>query len=161
MQHGFIKETLWFLLVTINTILNFIEKKTYNIKSVFIFFNCRVLNNFIFITCFTDSPQSHWSPCPSVFGLFVAKENKTKSICLHGRSCCHSASHSTCFCPKSFTYKCLLGLVPKRWLLHHQSWILSGTPLRCPAVALCHGDPSALGLQDHHGLQQFSVAVDV
>ena len=33
-------------------------------------------------------------------------------------------------------------------LLHYQYWILMGTPLRYPVVALYHGDPAALVLQD-------------
>ena len=42
------------------------------------------------------------------------------------------------------------------FLLHYQCWALTGTPLGYPAVALCCGNPAALGLQDQflHMLQQ-------
>ena len=33
-------------------------------------------------------------------------------------------------------------------LLCYQYWILTGTPLGYPAIALSHGDPQALNLQD-------------
>ena len=39
-------------------------------------------------------------------------------------------------------------MVQGLWLLlHYQYWILTGTPLGYPVVALCHGDPAALDLQ--------------
>lgn len=42
-------------------------------------------------------------------------------------------------------------------LLQYQYWMLSETPLGYSVVALCHGDPEALGLQDlpFYMLQQF------
>ena len=51
----------------------------------------------------------------------------------------------------SLTCKCSLqwvfGLFQGFWLLlHYQYWILLGIPLR--VVALCHGDPAALDLED-------------
>ena len=40
-----------------------------------------------------------------------------------------------------------IGLVQGLWLLlHNQYWVLTGTPLRFPAVALCHGDPAGQAL---------------
>ena len=44
-----------------------------------------------------------------------------------------------------------------------QYWIVTGTPLRYPVVALCHGDPVALDLQGWllRMLQQFIDGVDV
>ena len=59
----------------------------------------------------------------------------------------------------AMSHWCVQGL----WLLLHcQYWILSQVPLRCPAVALCHGDPTALVLQDQllYKLQQFIYGVD-
>ena len=46
---------------------------------------------------------------------------------------------------------------------HYQYWILTGTSLRYPVVALCHGDPAALDLQERplHMLQQFIDGTDV
>jgi hypothetical protein len=64
---------------------------------------------------------------------------------------CHSVSHSIALCPHIFACKCslpwVIGLVLGRWLLlHHQYWILTGTPLRYPVVALCLKDPVVLDL---------------
>ena len=55
-----------------------------------------------------------------------------------------------------------IGLVRGLWLLL-QYWILTGTPLRHRVVALGHGAPAALDLQDWtvHTLQQFIDGVDV
>jgi hypothetical protein len=72
----------------------------------------------------------------------------------HCKSCSVSQSHSSTFCRCLFTSKCSLQwlvvcLVGGLWLLLLCSdWNLSGTPFRCPVVALCHGDPVALDLQD-------------
>lgn len=48
-------------------------------------------------------------------------------------------------------------------MLHHQCWIPAGTPLGYFIVALSHGDPVALVLQDQppHMLQQFIDVADV
>ena len=54
-----------------------------------------------------------------------------------------------------------MSLVRGLWfLLHYQYWILT---VRYPVVALCHGDPVALELQDWslHVLQQIIDGVDV
>ena len=65
---------------------------------------------------------------------------------------CHSVSPSACCCPNSFICKRSLQWVRSGsglWrLLHHQSWTLTKTPLGSPAVALSHGDPAAMVLQD-------------
>ena len=47
-------------------------------------------------------------------------------------------------------------------LLCYQYSVLTGTPLRYPVVALCHGDPAALDELDQscHVLQQFIDEVD-
>ena len=73
--------------------------------------------------------------------------NQTKPLsnCI---SC--SVSHSIPFCPHFFACKCslqwVIGLVWGLWLLlHYQYWILIRTPL---GVALYHGDPAPLVLQD-------------
>ena len=54
--------------------------------------------------------------------------------------------------------------VSRPWasLLHYLYWILTGTPLGYFAVALCHGGPAALILQDQplHMLQRAIDAVD-
>jgi len=57
-----------------------------------------------------------------------------------------------------------MGLIKDlRLLLHPPYWILTGTPLRYPAVALCHRDFAALDLQGRpfQMLQQFIDEVDV
>ena len=57
-----------------------------------------------------------------------------------------------------------LGVVRYLWLLlSYQYQTITRTPLRYPVVALCHGDPAALDLQDWplHMLQQFIDEVDV
>lgn len=67
---------------------------------------------------------------------------------------------STCKC----SLQRVIGLVRGLWfLLHHQYWALTGTPLRFPVVALCHGDTGALGLPDMplHKLQQITDGVDL
>ena len=56
-----------------------------------------------------------------------------------------------------------MSLVQGLWLLlHHQYWILAGTPLRCPLVVLSHGDPAALVLQclPLHTLPHFIDGID-
>jgi hypothetical protein len=81
---------------------------------------------------------------------------------------CHSVSHSTPFCAHIFTCKCslqgIIGLVQGlRLLLRCRHWILTGTPLGCLVIALCHGDPAALDLQDWllYTLRQVVDEVDV
>ena len=62
-----------------------------------------------------------------------------------------------------WSLQCITGLVQGLWLLlHHQYWILTRTPLRYPVVAMCHGDPAALDLQDRplHMFHQFINVVD-
>lgn len=57
-----------------------------------------------------------------------------------------------------------IGVVRGLWLLlHHQCWILPMASLRYLLVALCHGDPAALDLQDPplHLPQQLIDGVDV
>lgn len=70
-------------------------------------------------------------------------------------------------CLHIFTYKCSLqwvvGLVWGPWLLeHYQYWMPTGSFLRYPVVALCHGDPAAFLLQDQPllTLQQFTGDAD-
>jgi hypothetical protein len=74
---------------------------------------------------------------------------------------CHSVLHSAPFCPHIFTCRCslqwVIGLVWDLWRLLHQYWILARTPLRCPVVALCHGDLQGLPL---HTYQQFMDGID-
>ena len=75
---------------------------------------------------------------------------------------------SVLFCPHTLlaNIHCNESLVcfPGLWLpLHYLDWILMGTPSGYPAVALCHGGPAALDLQDppFHTTQQFIDEVDV
>ena len=54
-------------------------------------------------------------------------------------------------------------MVPGLWLLlPHQYQVLTGTPLGYPVVALCHGYPEALDLQDWPflTLQEFIDEID-
>ena len=58
----------------------------------------------------------------------------------------HSATHSIPLCPHIAMGH---GLFSDLWLLlHYLYWILRGTSLGYPVVALYHGDPAALDLQD-------------
>ena len=74
----------------------------------------------------------------------------------------HSVSHLHFFTCKH-SLQCVIGLVGLWLLLHYQYWVLTGTFLDYPVVALCHGDPSTLNLhgQHLHMLQQFTVGVDI
>ena len=79
-----------------------------------------------------------------------------------------SESYSKAFSAYIFPCKCplhrVIGLVQGLWLLlHYDCWTLIGTPLGYPVVALCHGGPAALGLQDLslHMLQQITDGLDV
>lgn len=65
----------------------------------------------------------------------------------------HSEPHSVAFSPCIFTWMCSLpwvtGLALCLWiLLHYQYVVTARTPLGCAVVALCHGEPEALDLQD-------------
>lgn len=79
------------------------------------------------------------------------KTNKTKPKSHHGN---RGVSYSTSFCPNSFTackwpLQRVTGLLRGLWLLIHcRYWPLTRTPLGYPVVALRHGDPPALVLQD-------------
>lgn len=77
-------------------------------------------------------PPSALVTCPQKENKQINKQTKY----------CHCGSSSASVDP--FVHTSLLGLV----LSHHQYWILSGTPLGYSVVALCHGDPPALDLQD-------------
>ena len=69
----------------------------------------------------------------------------------------HTSLLANVHCNESVT-----GVVRGLWFLL-QFWILTGTPLGYPVVALCHGDPAALDLHDQslHTLKQFIDGVDV
>jgi len=47
--------------------------------------------------------------------------------------------------------------------LHYLYWFLIGTPIRYPVVALCHGDPATLDLQDwpFHMPQKIIDGIDI
>lgn len=115
------------------------------------------------------SPASLSTLCPC--NLFLPKKQKTNKQTnkhLH-KSLCVSLSISVC--PHIFTHSLtsLLSamghcLIRGLWLLvHYKYWTLTGTLLRYPVVALCHGDPAALDLQDPplHLPQQLIDGVDV
>jgi hypothetical protein len=114
------------------------------------------------------SPASLSTLCPC--NLFLPKKQKTNKQTnkhLH-KSLCVSLSISVC--PHIFTHSLtsLLSamghcLIRGLWLLvHYKYWTLTGTLLRYPVVALCHGDPAALVLQDPplHRLWQFTDDMD-
>lgn len=74
------------------------------------------------------------------------QKQKTKAI---KAAVCHGGTQGTLLSKQLYLHcslRWLIILVQGLWLLlHHQHWFLTGT---APTVALCHGDPSALGLQD-------------
>jgi len=103
------------------------------------------------------SSQCHWSNywavsplcCPPFIYIWRKTDQKP--------SCCGRFIVSQCVTQCTLLSKQLylqillywaIRLVQGLWpLLHYQYWILSGTPLGYPVVALCCGDPAALHLQ--------------
>ena len=124
--------------------------------SVYIF-----IINILLIPCgFHITHLNHIHFCPSRSALHpynLTTQKKTDRQASknshHGIWVCHSVSYSTPFCSNGFTCKCALlwitGLVWGLWLPpYYQYWILTKTPLRYTAIALCHGNPGALDRQD-------------
>ena len=87
---------------------------------------------------------------------------------------CSGMSHSSCVSHTLLLTQLYLFSAPSHWshwsgsrplasAALYEYWMLSRTPLRCPVVALCHGDPAALTLhiQPSHVLQQFIDGVKV
>jgi len=84
--------------------------------------------------------------------LFLQPPHQKKKNLVVDAGVCHSVSYSMPFCPNificKFSLQWVIGLVWSLWLLlWYQYWILTRTLLRY-SIALCHGDPAVLNLQD-------------
>jgi hypothetical protein len=108
------------------------------------------------------NPNLAYLPSLHTHPLLLQPHPPKKTIYLWKLKCVTQHTTKGCFfhTPLLASVHCnepLVWFKASLWLLqHHQYWILAGTPLRYPAVALSHGDPVALDLQDwpFHALQK-------